>query len=223
MQMKKFFIFLVLMTLCATAADAQRYFIPKFQKKKEIRTYELDKSERRWTLTVGGSYDMALGMQEYIHYADYKESYTSGKRPNFSGGGGVVGLGLKLGGHVVAGVEAGYLYVNQQNTIPVTGAFKFYYGPGRRVNRHRWFNYLNIGPQFYVDSNYKSVGATGSAGVGMRVLFARTMKVDLQLGYRCTMRRPEFELKGNHDLNINRVSYNQFIHGISFGMNFIIF
>lgn len=221
--MKKFFIFLVLMTMCATVADAQRYFIPKFQKKKEIHTYELDKSERRWTLTVGGSYDMALGMQEYIHYADYKENYTSGKRPNFSGGGGVVGLGLKIGGHAVAGIEAGYLYVNQASTIPLTGAFKFYYGSGLRVNRHRWFNFLNIGPQFYMDSKYKSVGATGTAGVGMRVLFARTMKVDLQLGYRCTLRRPNFDLKGNYDIDPNRISYNQFMHGITFGMNFVIF
>lgn len=223
MQMKKFFMFLVLMTMCVTVADAQRYFIPKYKKKKEIRTYDLDKSERRWTVTFGGSYDMSLNMQEYVHYKDYKEGYSYDERPNLSGGSAIVGFGMKLGSHVVAGVETGYLYVNKSNLVPLSGAFKFYYGPARRVNRHRWFNYLNIGPQFYFGNTYKTVGAMASAGVGLRVVMARTTKIDLQLGYRCTMRRPEFDLKGNYDIKESNMMYHQYLHGVSFGINFVIF
>ena len=48
--MKKFWFFLVLMTMCVTMADAQRYFIPKYKRKKEVREYTLDNMDRKWSL-----------------------------------------------------------------------------------------------------------------------------------------------------------------------------
>lgn len=221
--MKKFLMLLVLVVMCGEIADAQNLYIPRYKKKKEVRDYDLENMERKWTISFGGGYDMTLGMQNRIHYTDYAETINYDGEPNFSGGGAWVGYGYKLGKHVVAGVESGFLYVDKMSMLPLYGTFKVYYGPVTRKHRTRWFNYLHVGPQFYFGSSYKTVGAVGSAGVGMRVLMAKTTKVDLQLGYRCTLRRPEFDMTGKHELNADNISYKQYLHGIHFGLNFIIF
>ena len=223
MQMKKILMLLVLVFMCGAAVEAQEYYIPKYKKKKEVRDYDLENTERKWTITFGGGYDMTLGMQQRIHYKDYDETYNYDGEPSFSGGAVSVGYGYKLGNHVVAGVESGFLHVDKMNMTPIYGTFKVYYGPITRQHRTRWFNYLKVGPQLYFGSSYKTVGAAGTAGVGMRVLMAKTTKVDLMIGYRCTLRRPKFETSGKYELDLDNVNYQQFMHGIHFGLNFILF
>ena len=223
MQMKKFLMLLVLVVMCGSMADAQNIYIPKYKKKKEVRDYDLENKERKWTIWFGGGYDMTLGMQNLIQYKDYDENINYDGEPSFSGGGAFVGWGYKLGQHVVTGVEAGYLHVDKMNMTPVIGNLKVYYGPVTRQHRTRWFNYLQVGPQFYFGSSYKTVGAVAGAGVGMRVLMAKTTKVDLQIGYRCTLRRPEFDMMGKHELDKDNINWHQYLHGIHFGINFILF
>ncbi len=224
--MKKFLMLLVLAVMCCgVAAEAQSYYIPKYKKKKEVRDYDLENTERKWTVTFGGGYDMTFGMQNRIHYKDYDETYNYDGEPSFSGGGVWLGYGYKLGKHVVTGVESGFMYVDKMSMWPILGTLKVYYGPVTRQHRTRWFNYLHVGPQLYFGSSYKTVGAVGSAGVGMRVLMAKTTKIDLQIGYRCTLRRPEFgdNLKGKYDLEAGNIGYKQYLHGLHVGLNFVLF
>ncbi len=223
MQMKKFLMLLVLVVMCGEIADAQSLYIPRYKKKKEVRDYDLENMERKWTFTFGGGYDMTFGMQNRIHYKDYDETINYDGEPNFSGGGVWVGAGYKMGQHVVAGLEAGFLYVDQMSMAPLLGNVKVFYGPVTRQKRTRWYNYAQVGPQFYFGSSYKRVGAVAGAGVGMRVLMAKVTKVDLEIGYRCTLRRPEYDMMGKHELDSDNISYKQYLHGLHFGINFVLF
>ncbi|MBR5138957.1 MAG: hypothetical protein IKV12_05345 [Alistipes sp.] len=222
--MKKILMLLVLVVMCGAAASAQdNFYIPKYKKVKEIRDYDLDNTKRNWTITFGGGFDMALGMQNRIDYKDYNEVIHYNGKPSFAGGHVSVGYGYKLGKHVVAGVESGYAYVDKMNMVPLKGTFKVYYGPITRQHRTRWFNYAHLGPHFYFSKEYKTINSIAEAGVGMRVLMAKTTKIDLMLGYRNSMRRPNFDTLGNYELDLKRVHYQQYIHSIYFGLNFILF
>jgi len=105
--MKKILIMLVLAAMCgATAAQAQRYFIPKYKKKKEVRDYDLSNSERRWTVTLGGGYNMALGMRNRIRFSDRDYTVRYYEDPSLSGGAVNLGVGYKFTDNIVAGLEA---------------------------------------------------------------------------------------------------------------------
>ncbi len=214
---------MVLVFMCGAVAEAQDYYIPKYKKKKEVRDYNLETDKRKWTIWFGGGYDMTLGLQNRIDYKDYNEVVNYNGRPSFSGGAVNLGYGYKLGQHTVAGVESGYLYIDKMNMVPVKGTLKVYYGPVTRQHRTRWFNYLGLGTHLYFSKEYKLFGSVADGGVGMRVLMGKTTKVDLMLGYRCTMRRPNFETTGNYELDLKRVNFQQYMHSIHFGLNFILF
>ena len=133
---------LVLAAMCgATAAQAQRYFIPKYKKKKEVRDYDLSNSERRWTVTFGGGYNMALGMRNRIRFSDRDYTVRYYEDPSLSGGAVNLGVGYKFTDNIVAGLEAGYLFQDNDDAIPIYGTFNYYYGPSTSTRRHRWFNY----------------------------------------------------------------------------------
>ena len=223
MQMKKILMLLVVVFMCGAVAEAQNIYIPKYKKKKEVRDYDLENMERKWTITFGGGFDMALGMQNRIHYKDYNETVNYDGKPEFAGGGAFVGYGYKLGKHVVTGVESGFLFVDKMCMWPTVGTLKVFYGPVTRQHRTRWFNYAHLGPQLYFGKSYKTIGAVASAGVGMRLLMAKTTKVDFQVGYRCTLRRPEFDMMGKYELDAKNINYQQYIHGIHVGLNFVLF
>ena len=158
--MKKILIMLVLAAMCgATAAQAQRYFIPKYKKKKEVRDYDLSNSERRWTVTFGGGYNMALGMRNRIRFGDRDYTVRYYEDPSLSGGAVNLGVGYKFTDNIVAGLEAGYLFQDNDDAIPIYGTFNYYYGPSTSTRRHRWFNYAHLGPQFYFNRSSKAVGA----------------------------------------------------------------
>ena len=81
---------------CGAVAEAQDIYIPKYKKKKEVRDYDLENTERKWTITFGGGFDMALGRQHSLHYKDYDETVNYNGEPDFAGGGVSVGYGYKL-------------------------------------------------------------------------------------------------------------------------------
>ena len=215
---------LVLAAMCgATAAQAQRYYIPKYKKQKEVRDYDLSNSDRRLTVTLGGSYNMALGMRNRIHFSDrnYTEAYY--EDPSLSGGSLNLGVGYKFTDNIVAGLEAGYLFQGNDDAIPIYGTFNYYYGPSTSQRRHRWFNSAHLGPQFYFNESSKTVGAMGAAGGGVRVLMAKAMKVDFRIGYQLNMRRCNAADGGSYDLPASGVNYKQFTHILEIGMNIVLF
>ena len=194
---------LVLAAMCgATAAQAQRYFIPKYKKKKEVRDYDLSNSERRWTVTFGGGYNMD---------------------PSLSGGAVNLGVGYKFTDNIVAGLEAGYLFQDNDDAIPIYGTFNYYYGPSTSTRRHRWFNYAHLGPQFYFNRSSKAVGAMGAVGGGVRGLLAKSMKVDFRIGYQLNMRRPNIADGGSYDLPASGVNFKQYTHVLELGVNIVLF
>lgn len=222
--MKKILIMLVLAAMCgATAAQAQRYFIPKYKKKKEVRDYDMSNSERRWTVTFGGSYNMALGMRNRIRFGDRDYTVRYYEDPSLSGGAVNLGVGYKFTDNIVAGLEAGYLFQDNDDAIPIYGTFNYYYGPSTSTRRHRWFNYAHLGPQFYFNRSSKAVGAMGAVGGGVRVLLAKSMKVDFRIGYQLNMRRPNIADGGSYDLPASGVNFKQYTHVLELGVNIVLF
>ena len=215
---------LVLAAMCgATAAQAQRYFIPKYKKKKEVRDYDLSNSERRWTVTFGGGYNMALGMRNRIRFGDRDYTVRYYEDPSLSGGAVNLGVGYKFTDNIVAGLEAGYLFQDNDDAIPIYGTFNYYYGPSTSTRRHRWFNYAHLGPQFYFNRSSKAVGAMGAVGGGVRVLLAKSMKVDFRIGYQLNMRRPNIAGGGSYDLPASGVNFKQYTHVLELGVNIVLF
>lgn len=223
MQMKKFLIFMVFAVVCCSTAQAQRYYIPRYKKQKEVRDHYHFNLDRRFTITMGASFDMNLGMQTHIKLDNDASAVNYDEDPDFPGVTATLGLGYRLGEHLVAGVEAGYNLSDSNSTIPVYGAFKWYYGKNVRQHRTRWFNYLNIGPQFYTGSKYKPVGAVAAAGGGMRIVAAGSLRMDLFVGYRMGLIRPKASSSGSYDVPASQIDYKQFLHGIQVGINIALF
>lgn len=222
--MKKIVIMMVLAALCgATAAQAQKYYIPKYKKKKEVRDYDLANTDRRLTIALAGSYNMALGMQNRIHYSgrDYTVPYN--EDPSLSGGAVTLGLGYKFSDNIVAGLRSGYQFQDNDDAVPLLGTFNYYYGKPKGPNRHRWFNYANLGPQFYLGDGSKTLGAMLGAGGGVRVLMAKSLKVDFYVGYQINMRRPKIADTGSYDLPASEVNFKQFTHVLEAGMSIVLF
>lgn len=220
--MKKY----LLLTLLAVfsfgvAAQAQR-IVPKYKKKKEVREYDLGRSDRSWTVTFGGSYNMALGAFDRIRYIDRDDVVRYDRDPSLSGGSVHAGVGYKLTDHFTMGAETGMLFQYNDYALPLYGTATYYYGPSKGNLRHRWFNYVHLGPQFYFSGNTKT-GAMAAAGGGVRVVVGGSLKMDLQLGYQINMHRPDINDTGKYDLPAANVRYKEYTHLLQVGLNFIIF
>ncbi|MCI5717661.1 MAG: hypothetical protein MR292_04640 [Alistipes sp.] len=206
---------------CGMTAQAQR-IVPKYKKKKEVREYDLGMSERRWTVTFGGSYNMALGAFDRIRYIDRGEVVRYDRAPSFSGGSVHLGTGYKFTDHFTLGAEAGMLFQYNDYALPLYATATYYYGQSKGNLRHRWFNYVNLGPQFYFSGRTKT-GAMAAAGGGVRVILAGSLKMDLQLGYQLNMHRPDICDTGKYDIPAANVRYKEYTHLLQVGINFIIF
>ncbi len=221
--MKKLLMLLVLVAMGLTTVEAQRYYVPKYKKKKEVKEYALTKEERPIEVYFGGAVNFALGMQNHINFSDH--GYNVGYDEKIGLWGGQVNLGVdyKIGKHFTSGLQAGYLFQDNGNAIPLSGVFKCYYGTATPKHPCRIYNYAQVGPQFYFDKSSKPVGMLAGAGVGLRVLLAQAMRIELQVGYQMNMRRPEISQKGSYDVPPQGVKFNQYAHIAQFGINIFVF
>lgn len=221
--MKKFLILVVLMAVCYTTAQAQRYYIPKYKRERVVSEVDMHKQDRKWTITLSASYDLSLGMQNRINYKDLNDVVRYNEETNLHGVNTELGIGYKIGSHIITGLSAGFNYSNDLKSMPVHGTFRYYYGPSVTTHRHRWFNFAELGPQFFFDSGYKSIGASGVIGGGLRVLAMKSFRMDFQAGYRFTIVRPTINQTGSYYLTDKSVDYKQFMHGIMVGINLTLF
>ena len=205
--MKKFLFFLVLMTMCVTVADAQRYFIPKYKRKKEVREYTLDNMEKRWTFYLGGYYNMSLGSQYRVHSSvnDYTIHYN--EKASLKGGVVHIGGAYKMNDNIHLGMETGFAFHEKASAIPLNGVARYYYGPAKANSRGRLFNYVTVGPQFFMNKSTKFIGAAASVGGGVRVLIAKSMRTDIHVGYQLCMRRPKLATDGKYDVPDGNVNF----------------
>ena len=221
--MKKFLFFLVLMTMCVTVADAQRYFIPKYKRKKEVREYTLDNMESKWSLYLGGYYDLSLGVQYRVHSSvnDYTIRYNEAASLKC----GVVHVGgaYRVNENIQLGMETGLAVHEKDYAIPMIGVARYYDGPAKANSRGRLFNYVTLGPQFFLGEKSKTIGAAATVGGGVRVLIAKSLRTDIHLGYQLCMRRPTVSADGKYDVPASNVNFKEYTHSIQVGMNIIIF
>lgn len=221
--MKKFLMLLVLVTVWCATAQAQRYYIPKYKRERVVEEADMHKQERKWTITLSASYDLSLGMQNRIHYKNRDDVVLYDEEADLHGVTAELGVGRKFGSHIIAGLSAGFNYSNSLKSIPVHGTFRYYYGKSVAVRRHRWFNFAEVGPQFFLDGGYKVIGASGVVGGGIRVLVRKSMRLDFQAGYRLTLLRPTYNRTGSYFLPESAVDYKRFMHGVMVGFNLTLF
>lgn len=213
---------LVLLSMCGTMAQAQNY-IPKYKRKKEVRDYDLAKPNRKIEISIGGSYNMAMGQLDRIKYT--KQGYTTkyDVNPEIMGGSLLVGASYKLGDHITTGLETGVLFQDNGYAMPLYGTFNYYYGKPTMQQRYRWFNYAHLGPQIYMSNRAKTMGAMAAVGGGLRFLARKTVRFDLFAGYQINMRRPEINHAGAYDLPDNCANFKQYMHVIEIGLKMYIF
>lgn len=214
---------LVLVAVSITTVEAQRYFVPKYKKKKEVREYAMYKTERPIEVYLGGTVNFALGMHNSINFHDYNYNVGYDEKIGLMGGSVYLGVGYKLGNHFVAGLEGGYLFQDNGQAIPLSGVFKCYYGTTTPKRPCRLYNYAQVGPQFYFADGSKPVGMLAGAGVGLRLILAQSVRMELQMGYQMNMRRPEIALTGSYDVVESGVSFKQYAHIAQFGINIYLF
>lgn len=200
-------------------ASAQKYYIPRFKKTKIERDYELEKMSHKFAINLGGSYNICMGMQNSIKYGERGDQVTYNQSMPVSGGSFYLGVGYRFNENLIAGLESGLQLQDNANSIPLYASVKYYYGDAVQKKRYRWFNYLNVGPQFTLGSSSRGVGALAAAGGGMRVLAGRTMKMDLYLGYQLNMRNVIPSATGKYDIPASDIKYRQYAHLIQVGMN----
>lgn len=217
--MKKVLILLVLVMLGVGEAAAQKYYIPRFKKTKVERDYELENMSHKWAINMGGSYNVCCGMQNSIKYDGRGDKVNYPQSMSVSGASFYLGAGYRVNEHFIAGLEAGYQLQDNANSIPLYASLKYYYGKAVQTKRVRWYNYLNAGPQFYLGSSSRGVGALAAAGGGLRVLAGRTMKMDFYMGYQLNMRNCKPSDTGKVDFPASDVKYRQFAHLIQVGVN----
>lgn len=217
--MKKVLILLVLVMLGVGEAAAQKYYIPRFKKTKIERDYELDKTSHKWSINLGASYNFCTGMQNSIKYGQRGDHTVYNQSMSVSGATFSLGAGYRFSEHFIAGLESGFQLQDNGNSVPLYATFKYYYGNAVQKQRHRWFNYLNAGPQFYINKSSRGVGALVAAGGGLRVLVGRTLKADVYMGYQLNMRNVEPAATGKYDIPASDIKYRQFAHLIQVGMN----
>ncbi|MBR4994438.1 MAG: hypothetical protein IKY82_00070 [Alistipes sp.] len=222
--MKKILFLLVAVVGFSMVAEAQQYFIPKYKGEKVERDFVLDNPKRKFTVTLGGTYNMAFGITDRVNLKHQNDVVTYPREIGFSGGSALLGVGYKATENIVAGVETGALFQDNGIAMPLYGTFNYFYGPATVQRRYRFFNYLHLGPQFYFKpSTTKPIGAMTGVGGGMRVLVANTAKLDFRLGYQLNLRRPVVEHSGGYDLPSSMVDYKQFAHVIQVGMTIMLF
>ena len=221
--MKKFLMFLVLVVVCCSTAQAQQYYIPKYKRERTVAEADMHKQDRKWTITLSSTYNMSLGMQNRIAYKNIDDVVHYDEEVGLHGVTAELGIGRKFGSHIIAGLSTGFDYTNSLKAIPVHGTFRYYYGKAVAARRHRWFNYLELGPQFNLQGGYKAVGASGIVGGGIRVLMMKSMRLDIQAGYRFSLLRPTINQTGSYFLPDKDVNYQQYMHSIVVGFNLTLF
>ena len=221
--MKKFLMFLVLVVVCCSTAQAQRYYIPKYKRERTVVEADMHKQDRKWTITISSSYNMSLGMQNRIAYRNLGDVVRYDEAAKFHGVTAEVGVGRKVGSHIIAGLSTGFDYTNALKAIPVRGTFRYYYGQAVAARRHRWFSYVELGPQFYMEEKYKTIGAAGVSGGGIRVLVLKSMRLDFQVGYRNTLMRRPINRTGSYALDEKDVNFQQYMHTVLAGFNLTLF
>lgn len=215
---------LVAVIVCNTAVQAQRYFIPKYKGEKVERDFVMDNPKRKWTITFGGTYNMALGMNDRVNLKHQDDVVKYPRECDLSGGSILLGVGYKATENIVAGIETGALFQDNGYAMPLYGTFNYYYGPATVQHRYRFFNYLHLGPQFYFQpSRTKSVGAMAGIGGGMRLAVGGSGKIDFRVGYQLNMRRPVVADTGAYDVPESMVNYKQYTHVIQVGMTLMLF
>ncbi|MBR5484755.1 MAG: hypothetical protein IKV18_08665 [Alistipes sp.] len=224
-MMKKILMLLVGMIFCATSmVEAQQYFIPKYKGEKVKRDFVTDNPKRKWTITFGGTYNMAFGMTDRIALKHQDDVVTYPRDTKLSGASALLGVGYKANEHIVAGVESGALFQDNGIAMPFYGTFNYYYGPATVQHRYRFFNYLHLGPQFYFEpSSTKTIGAMAGIGGGMRLVVGQTGKIDFRVGYQLNLRRPVVNTSGSYDIPASQVDYKQFTHVLQVGMAIMLF
>ena len=220
--MKKLLLLLVMVSLGVATASAQKYYIPKFKKTKEVRDFELD-SNRKIYVTLGASLNLGLGFQDFIQYQDHGYDVSYDEDMKTFGASALLGVGCRLTENFHAGIESGMLIQHKANAMPLYASLKYYYGPATKQKRTRFFNYLNGGPQFYFKSNTKPVGYMVGAGGGMRLLFLKTLRTDFYAGYQLNMRSIEPSMSGTEKVDASTIKFRQFAHLIQVGINVPIF
>lgn len=213
---------LVLLSMCGTMAQAQNY-IPKYKRKKEVRDYDLAKPDRKLEISFGGSFNLAMGQLDRIKYSQQGYTTKYDVDPDILGGSVLVGAQYKLGDHVATGLETGVLFQDNGYAMPLYGTFNYYYGKPTMQQRYRWFNYVHLGPQFYMSRRAKAVGAMAGVGGGLRFLLKKSVRFDLFTGYQINMRRPEINQAGAYDLPDNCVDFKQYMHVFQIGLKMYIF
>jgi opacity protein-like surface antigen len=221
--MKKFLMFLVLVVVCCSTAQAQRYYIPKYKRERTVVEADMHKQDRKWTITVSSTYNMSLGMQNRIAYRNLDDVVHYNGAVDFHGVTAELGVGRKFGSHVIAGLSTGFDFTNSLKAIPVHGTFRYYYGKSVAARRHRWFSYMELGPQFYLEEEYKTLGASGVIGGGIRVLVLKAMRLDFQVGYRNTLMRHPINRTGSYARDEKDVNFQQYMHSIVVGFNLTLF
>lgn len=208
-----------------STAEAQqsRYYIPKYKKKKEVKEYNLVKEDRPVEVYLGGTVNFALGMQNHINFTDHGYKIDYNDDVDLMGGSVSLGASYKLGNHFTAGLEAGALFHDSGVTMPFSGVFRYYYGKTKLQHPCRFYNFAQVGPQFFFGGESKTIGILAGAGGGMRVLIANALRVEMQLGYQMNMRRVKPYDSGLHDVPIKGVRYNEFVHIAQFGLNIYLF
>lgn len=217
--MKKILTLAVLVLLAVGEVAAQKYYIPRFKKTKVERDYTLENMEHKFAINLGGSYNVCMGMQNSIKYGERGDKTTYNESMSVSGGSFHLGVGYRFSENFIAGLESGFQLQDNDNSIPLYATLKYYYGKAVQKKRYRWFNYLNVGPQFHIGSSSKGVGGLVAAGGGLRVLAGRTMKMDLYMGYQLNMRNVEPSVLGKYDIPASDIKYRQFAHLIQVGVS----
>lgn len=222
--MKKIFMLLALIALGGFTAEAQQsqYVIPKFKKKKEVKEYELAKENRPYEIYFGGTVNFALGLQDHINFTDHDYQVGYNDDVSLMGGSASIGAAYKLGKHFTTGLEAGALFHDSGITIPLSGVFKYYYGPQKWTKPYRFYNFAQVGPQFFLDGDSKTIGMLAGAGGGIRFAIANALRLELQVGYQMNMRRPKVYNSAAYDVPIKGVHYKEYVHLAQFGVNIYI-
>lgn len=217
--MKKVLILMVLAFLAVGQVTAQKYYIPRFKKTKVERDYELEKMSHKWAINLGSSYNVCTGMQNIIKYGERGDKVNYPQSMSVSGATFYLGGGYRFSENFIAGLESGFQLQDNGNSIPLYATMKYYYGKAVQKQRYRWFNYVNAGPQFYINDKSKVVGGLIAAGGGLRVLAGRTMKMDWYMGYQLNIRNVKPSQDGKYDYPEGDIKYRQLAHLIQVGVN----
>ena len=220
--MKKLLLLLVMVSLGVATASAQKYYIPKFKKTKEVRDYELDAS-RKLYVTVGASLNLGLGFQDHIQYTGHGYDVSYDEDMKTFGASALLGVGCRVTENFHAGIETGMLIQHKGNAMPLYASLKYYYGPAVKQKRTRFFNYLNGGPQFHFGSVSKPVGYMVGAGGGMRLVIMKNFRPDFYVGYQLNMRGIKPSMSGSEQVDASTIKFRQYAHLIQVGINVPIF